>query len=305
MSQTIQIVTHNGVFHADDVAAVATLENFITKMGNHPLLSRTRDESEITSARYVVDVGAVYSPEAGRFDHHQPGGAGIVRSNGLPYSSFGLVWKEFGFMVCGRQDVADEIERRLVIPIDAADCGMKLYEGGRPVVEGIEGYSLSQVISSFNPRGNDSDEKDFDGDFRHALRFFGQLLLREIEQATAKLDNQAAVLKAVIDAPDRRLIELAHGGPGWQDVVCLHHEPLYIVFPAETGDTWMVQCVPPAPGSFDKRKPLPRAWTGLRGGELAAVTDVQDAVFCHNGLFICGARSREGALRLARMAIEA
>ena len=41
------------------------------------------------SADIVIDVGGQYDPDAGRFDHHQRGGAG-ERENGIPYSSFGL-----------------------------------------------------------------------------------------------------------------------------------------------------------------------------------------------------------------------
>jgi uncharacterized UPF0160 family protein len=48
---------------------------------------------------------------------------------------------------------------------------------------------------------------------------------------------------------------------------------------------------------------LPKAWAGLRNQELAAVTGVQDSVFCHSNLFIGGARSMEGALRLAELAL--
>jgi uncharacterized UPF0160 family protein len=51
------------------------------------------------------------------------------------------------------------------------------------------------------------------------------------------------------------------------------------------------------------RKDLPLAWAGLRGVDLAAVCGVADAVFCHNGRFIAGAGSLEGALRMAELAL--
>jgi uncharacterized UPF0160 family protein len=38
-------------------------------------------------------------------------------------------------------------------------------------------------------------------------------------------------------------------------------------------------------------------------GELAAVCGVPDAVFCHNGRFIAGAGSLQGALRMAELAL--
>ena len=33
------------------------------------------------------------------------------------------------------------------------------------------------------------------------------------------------------------------------------------------------------------------------------MTKVEDAIFCHPGLFICGAKSKEGAIALAKLAI--
>ena len=74
------------------------------------------------------------------------------------------------------------------------------------------------------------------------------------------------------------------------------------MFPDADG-TWRAQCVPPTPGSFDKRKPLPGEWAGKRGAELAEITGVEDAIFCHIGVWICGAVSEEGALALAKLAL--
>jgi uncharacterized UPF0160 family protein len=57
------------------------------------------------------------------------------------------------------------------------------------------------------------------------------------------------------------------------------------------------------PSSFDSRLDLPQAWAGLRDAELAAVTGVPDSVFCHMNLFIAGAKSFDGAVQLAKIAL--
>ena len=85
----ITVVTHNGNFHADDVFSIAVLKHVLPTFK----LVRTRDKALIESADYVIDVGGEYDPETNRFDHHQRGGAG-ERENGIPFSSFGLVWKK-------------------------------------------------------------------------------------------------------------------------------------------------------------------------------------------------------------------
>src|SRR5690606_7569866 len=93
------IVTHNGSFHADDIFACATLTLHLEQQGKGYKIIRTRDESRIDSADFVVDVGGIYDEKTNRFDHHQPGGAGS-RDNGVPYAAFGLVWKHYGHLVC-------------------------------------------------------------------------------------------------------------------------------------------------------------------------------------------------------------
>ena len=55
--------------------------------------------------------------------------------------------------------------------------------------------------------------------------------------------------------------------------------------------------------SFGNRKDFPSAWAGLKGKELQAETGVEDAVFCHNKLFLSVAKSKEGAVALAQKAL--
>jgi uncharacterized UPF0160 family protein len=65
----------------------------------------------------------------------------------------------------------------------------------------------------------------------------------------------------------------------------------------------MIHTVPVSAESFDARADLPAAWAGLRDADLAAVTGVPDAGFCHNGRFIAAAKSFEGILEMARQAL--
>ncbi|MCK4742237.1 MAG: MYG1 family protein, partial [Sulfuriflexus sp.] len=113
------IATHNGNFHADDVFSIAALKSIFPSFN----LVRTRDLELIAKADIVLDVGGEYDPDTDRFDHHQRGGAG-ERENGIPYSSFGLIWQKYGLEICqGNQDVANAVDTGLVSTIDAIDCG--------------------------------------------------------------------------------------------------------------------------------------------------------------------------------------
>ena len=55
---------------------------------------------------------------------------------------------------------------------------------------------------------------------------------------------------------------------------------------------------------FLRRKYFPESWAGKRDSELAGITGVLDAVFCHNHRFIAVAGSKEGAFALAKLAAE-
>jgi uncharacterized UPF0160 family protein len=115
-----KIVTHSSKFHTDDIFAVATL---ILVLGEENIeVVRSRDPEVIKTGDYVVDVGGEYNLDTKRFDHHQKGGAG-QRENGIPYASFGLVWKHFGTQVSGSEEVMKRIDQQLVQPVDAGDNG--------------------------------------------------------------------------------------------------------------------------------------------------------------------------------------
>jgi len=283
------IATHNGSFHADDVFSVAAFKLIFPSFK----LIRTRDLALIAEADIVIDVGGEYDAERGRFDHHQRGGAG-ERDNGIPFSSFGLIWQKYGLAICeDNQDVANAVDAGLVSTIDAIDCGH---------VEGIyEGISLSQTISMFNPTWQ--EECHFDSCFDEAVGFALRVLTRFIASANGGISAKAIVAKAIDDAADPRVIVLEKYTPWKRTVHALSEAALYIVYPSPTGQ-WRIQAVPVEPGSFEDKKSLPKPWAGLFDKALQDVTGIDDAMFCHNGLFIAGAESFESTMKMAAMALE-
>jgi uncharacterized UPF0160 family protein len=76
-----------------------------------------------------------------------------------------------------------------------------------------------------------------------------------------------------------------------------------MIYPSQTGQ-WRIQTVPIEPGSFEDRRPLPKEWAGLSDKALQDVTGIDDAMFCHNGLFIAGAESFESTMEMAAMALQ-
>ena len=80
---------------------------------------------------------------------------------------------------------------------------------------------------------------------------------------------------------------------------------LFVVSHSPAEQRYMLHTVPVSPESFKARADLPESWAGLRDAELAAVTGVPDAGFCHNGRFIAAVKSYEGARAMAKLALQA
>ena len=301
------LVTHSGTFHCDDAFAYAVLcaALGLTEPDRDHTLTRTRDPAVIAAADYVWDVGAAYDAGAGRFDHHQRGAP--RRDDGLPFSAAGLVWRTHGeAAVRALLDpeaaplapaIAAVIDAEVVRRIDAIDNGVAHPE---------DTLGLAALIEDCNPAWDSpfiGDPDAEDAAFLEATDLAADVLHRRVAVLRARLAADAVVLAAHRQAADPRILELACKLP-WQAAVFAHDLPvLFAVYPMPAG-TWMVDAMPPEPGSYAQRVPLPAAWAGLRDAELAALSGVADAVFVHPQRFVGGARSRAGALAMARQAID-
>lgn len=308
------IATHSGKFHADDVWAVAVLDLVFPGCE----LIRTRDPARIDAADFAVDVGGIWDPQHGRFDHHQKGFAG-ARQSGVIYASAGLVWKEYGARCVAllaqahaghalaakeAQDIAYAIDNDLVQYLDMSDTGAARNAPG--------GYGLSAVISGFNPNWMDEEragsaaamEELRQRQFRRAMECITDVLVNQVKYRVGSLLAVEQVRQAE-RLEDGRLLLLKNGALPWASIV-RHEMPnvLFVISHDRTEQRYMLHTVPATTDTFEARRDLPAAWAGLRDAELAAVTGVPDAVFCHNGLFIAAAVSFEGALAMARQALQ-
>lgn len=308
------IATHSGKFHADDVWAVTVLD--IVFPGCE--LLRTRDPERIAAADFAVDVGGIWDPHAGRFDHHQKGFDG-ARQSSVVYASAGLVWKTHGarcvallaeqhtgYVVTAEeaQQIAYAIDGDLVQYLDMSDTGAAKNAPG--------GYGLSAVVSGFNPTWIDEQEAGSAAaaeelrlrQFRRAMSFIGDIIVNAVKYRVGATRALAQVRQSELLEGGRVLL-LKNAALPWSTVV-RNEMPkvLFVIGYSMSEDRYTLNTVPANPDTFEARKDLPVTWAGLRGEELAAVTGVPDAVFCHNNLFIAAAISFEGILRLARLALE-
>lgn len=299
------LVTHGGSFHLDDAFAYAVLRHALGlhRPGEDHRLVRTRDPAVIAQADIVWDVGAVYDPAASRFDHHQRGAP--EREDATPYSAGGLIWRQHGeaavtALLGGASGtaraIAAAIDAEVVRRIDEIDNGT-----GPPG----DSLGLASLVADCNPAWDSGDaghQATEDAAFLAAAGLADAFLRRRVDAVRARLGAEAVIQAAHRRSADPRVLELDRKVP-WEAAAFAQGLPvLYAVYPVPNGN-WMVDSMPPEPGSFAQRLPLPAAWAGLRDAELAAESGVADAVFVHARRFVAAARSRAGALELARRAM--
>ncbi len=140
----INIVTHNGNFHADDIFGVAILNLYY--QGQIKVI-RSRDPKIISQADIVLDTGGRYDFSQKVFDHHQLGGAG-KRENGVPYAASGLIWKNFGRKLVKSDEAHLLIDQELIQHLDAEDTGFsdfysEKFQAGT--------WTFDKILKTFNP----------------------------------------------------------------------------------------------------------------------------------------------------------
>jgi len=305
-----KLITHNGSFHTDDIFSAALLFLLLEKRGESSEIVRTRDEAFITAGDYVFDVGGTYDKDKNRFDHHQAGGA-KKRENGIEYSSFGLVWEKFGAEICKSRKAADLIEKKLVMSIDAFDNGFDLVENKHDVTP----YFIQHVFFAMEPTWREENESHAKMDdvrngaslskdeaFLKCVEMAKIILWREIIQAEDIVIAEELLTKVYENTKDKRIIVLEQNYP-FEYILHNFPEPLFAIYPRKIDGSWGVKAIREDPKTFVNRKNFPKSWGGLRDEELQKISKVPDALFCHRGLFLAAAQSKEGAIKLAQLAL--
>ncbi len=292
-----KLITHNGSFHTDDIFAAAVLSIYLESKGEKFEIIRTRDEEIIKTGDYIFDVGGVYDAEKNRFDHHQTGGAG-QNPHGLEYSSLGLVWEKFGADVAPGEQAAKIIEKKLCAPIDAWDNGQDLVESTQEVAP----YYLQHIFYAMLPTWKESDQ-NLDEIFLECVALARTVLAREIVQARDMVEAEEKIIEVYQNSTDKKIIVLDKNYP-FEYVLIKYPEPLFVVYPRKAGDSWGAKAVRKNPKIFENRKNFPASWAGLRDLELQKISGVADAMFCHRALFTAVAKTKEGAIKLAQIAVE-
>jgi len=233
----ISVVTHDGLFHSDEVFSIALLKLFhkninIVRTRDSEILKEAVDNPEI----YVLDTGKVYNPQQLNFDHHQ---------DKMPkeLSTISILFYHL-FPDYPIDEVMIKLYHRLVSGINTWDQG-KIDRN----TEDIPLY-LPQIISAFNRYGTSEQ----DHQFIKAIEFAEQIIANEMNTAkelikAEEIWNNRTILGKETVILDQHCVF-------WPIVQGQNTKIKYIIQPS--GKNWSVVSVdsvkhplPPAPDDLD------------------------------------------------------
>ena len=327
------IGTHSGKFHCDEVLAVAMLK-LLPEFQSRAVV-RSRNAEELAKCSIVVDVGGEFNPPRHRYDHHQKSFVYSMRHLqpskqwDIKLSSSGLIYCYFGRDIIAHvlewnikqrlsdvDKIYDKVYENFMQEIDAIDNGIKLAE--KEQLRYQISTNLSTRVSFYNPSWNEKSSPDLEmqrfvkamslvrDEFIERIQFYARVWL----PARASVEQAVKARYSVDTSGD--IIAFDSGACPWKehlaDIEAESNGTMtpvkLVVFPDVGPNAWRVQGVPLEPHSFDLRVPLPLAWRSLRDQDLQHVSGVPDAGFCHTNGFIGGASTREGALKMAQLALQ-
>ena len=276
------IVTHDDKFHADELLAAALIidlcpENFV--------VIRTRTiPTNLNNKDWVVDVGG------GAYDHHEKDRE--TYPNGVKKAACGKVAE-----VLLREDpkTLEKLQRRLLWSVEAQDNGQSLQELG------LASSKLS-FVSTLLPPWN-APQFHINTCFTRALDMTRTILYSILDHIMAE-DKAEAILEAL---QDDEIVILPKFVPWTAWAVEKWPKARFVVFPAANGKGFNAQAVPltAVPGDFRNRGGFPEAWGGLRDEELAKVSGIPGAIFCHGDLWLGVWDTLDHAIEAAKAAIAA
>lgn len=262
--------THAGDFHSDDVFSAAFL-----RMLNPDIKIERGFEVPENYDGIVFDIGG------GEFDHHQVDNE--YRENGIPYASFGKLWRAFGNRLVSEKSL-NNIDEMLIQGLDESD-NMGTYN------------SLAIAIYSLNPSWNDNLSSD--EQFEKAVEMATLMLENTIKREQAKEQAEKIVQQAIYKSYNKEIIILPQFVPSIEYLIPT--DAKFVIFPSNRGG-YNIQVIPEEKGNKKAKIDFPKEWAGYRD-ELCDMSNIQGLNFCHNARFLCAAKDLKSAVKTAVTAL--
>ena len=284
-------ITHNGTMHADEVFATAFLSLYF---GNFKVARVSEVPKDISTNTIIYDIGK------GKFDHHQTDAR--IRDNGIKYSSFGLLFEEYGLSYLKKlklkntKAIYNYLVKDFVEAIDAIDNGIF------PEIKSIYKIkTVSDVIKIFNPSYGSNDKED--EQFIKAVSLAESILTEELKNVIGKVEAGAKV-KKLLNKTKGPILILDEYLPYEETVLTSlsGKKILFAIYPSNRGG-YGIKTIPISTTDKTSRVYFPKEWGGLTNDALEKVTGIKGSLFCHTNRFLMTASDLDTAKKLAELAI--
>ncbi len=281
--------THAGLFHCDEVTGYAICR-LAGVCDDFKRLTST-DEESLPTDGLIADIGRKYDPSALRFDHHQ---GFLLREDGYPYASAGLLWKEFGMRIIekhfgeeNKELIWKRVDDRLIKGIDAGDSDNAYSLVGSCCAGEVNVVCLAMIVGGMN--GSDvMDHHRQNVCFESAVNLVHQILVKNIESAS-KFYHDMNRFDDLITVEGK--IAVLSEVCAWKEIVHERHPELeFVILPSShPGNPVSMLSVPVKPNSRELKRNIERPeW--FKG-------------FIHQGKWIAGGSSVEEMKNLAQFNI--
>ena len=300
------VITHNGLFHADETFGTAFLSLLL---GSEVRVVRTRNPAQIEQAYVALDVGGVYDNAKLRYDHHQRDFLDVHEGTSIKLAACGLIWRHFGTCLITKlhpeldieqvKSLWQSVDEAICRPVDLQDNGQGTFK-----VDGAEAQAL--MVAAFNQQDIYSPAQD--EAFMRVVEILKEYILnflrseanklqilKEAEEAVkAQLGSRVLVLDKFL--PYREAVLKANAEGGQFDLV---------TYPAN--GQWNIQTVPVDDSTenfYSQRVSLSQRLWGLTGPDASKEGLGGSAlVFCHKTGFLAAVKA--DTAEAARKAAEA
>ena len=181
-----KVITHAGIFHADDVCSVALLELLAGRELDVCRVNKMSDEHMIISLdrtyTIVCDIGG------GRYDHHFPDEQKEHYADGVPMASIGLIAKDISIDGKTIEEVFPGFTHEILKPIEARDNGYVTVE--------LRETPFGDIVKAFNPTWESG--KSANDCFREAVDVCKVLLSRFLGRIKSRVSAADVVKNAEV-----------------------------------------------------------------------------------------------------------
>ena len=273
-------ITHASQFHADDVFATAFL-----------LMLNPRFTYKRTNIIPNNFNGLLYDIGFGKYDHHQK--IKEYRENGIPYATFGLLWRDFAkYLKFDGKYLSDitikAVDRSLIQGLDKSDnTGSK--------------NELSNIVGKFNP----SNDKQWQSNERFAMAVeWAKTALYMVIESALQIEKNIVIVKESLRnlVDDVLFLDKCVGITEPNIYKMLSENNVnFVVYQSNRCDTdgtplYNMQQVPISEKDTVGKVPFPNEWLGEERNKLPS-----PITFCHSGNWLLAfkADGKNEAIKIA------